>query len=202
MTPDRWRRIEELYHDALTREGAARAAFLAESCAGDAELRREVESLLAPDASGALATGGAAALATGSVGASLVGRRLGVYQIQTTLGSGGMGDVYRARDTRLGRDVAIKILPRVFTSDPDRVARFEREARLLAALKHPYIATIHGLEENDGVRALVMELVEGPTLADRIAQGARRKSACSRLRDCDRRSDGGAIRRSCASRWR
>ena len=101
----------------------------------------------------------------------LTGRRLGVYQVQERIGAGGMGEVYRARDTRLGRDVAIKILPAVFTSDSERLARFEREARVLAALNHPNIATIHGVEEGDGVPALVMELVDGETLAERIARG-------------------------------
>ena len=103
--------------------------------------------------------------------AVLTGRRLGVYHLQERIGAGGMGEVYRARDTRLGRDVAIKVLPAAFTADAERLARFEREARVLAALNHPNIATIHGVEESDGVHALVMELVEGPTLADRIAQG-------------------------------
>ncbi len=88
------------------------------------------------------------------------------------LGKGGMGEVYRARDTRLGRDVAVKVLPRAFTADPDRLARFEREARVLASLNHPHIGTIHGLEESEGVRALVLELVEGETLADRLHHGA------------------------------
>ena len=92
---------------------------------------------------------------------ALTGRRLGVYQLQARLGAGGMGEVYRARDTKLGRDVAIKVLPSRFANDPDRLARFAREARLLASLNHPHIATIYGLEEADGVRALVMELVEG-----------------------------------------
>ena len=101
----------------------------------------------------------------------LTGRRLGVYHVQERIGAGGMGEVYRARDTRLGRDVAIKILPAVFTSDPERLARFEREARVLASLNHPNIATIHGVEEGDGVQALVMELVDGETLAERIARG-------------------------------
>jgi len=100
----------------------------------------------------------------------LIGRRFGVYVIQSLVGTGGMGEVYRARDTRLGRDVAIKVLPRDFMADPERVARFEREARMLAALNHPHIATIHGIEESDGVLALVMELVEGETLADWIAR--------------------------------
>jgi serine/threonine protein kinase len=89
------------------------------------------------------------------------------------IGAGGMGEVYRATDVNLGRDVAIKVLPSFFATDPDRMARLAREARLLAALNHPHIATIHGLEEADGERALVMELVEGPTLAEKLAQGSR-----------------------------
>jgi serine/threonine protein kinase/Tol biopolymer transport system component len=99
---------------------------------------------------------------------ALTGRRLGVYQVQERIGAGGMGEVYQARDTRLGRDVAIKILPQIFTADPDRLARFEREARVLASLNHPNIGAIYGLEEADGVRALVLELVEGETLVERI----------------------------------
>ena len=98
------------------------------------------------------------------------GARLGPYEIVSALGAGGMGEVYRARDTKLGRDVAIKVLPASFTSDSERLARFEREARVLASLNHPHIAAIYGLEEADGVRALVLELVEGSTLADRMAQ--------------------------------
>jgi eukaryotic-like serine/threonine-protein kinase len=100
------------------------------------------------------------------------GARLGPYEIQAAIGAGGMGEVYRARDTRLKREVALKILPQSFASDPDRLARFQREAEVLASLNHPNIAAIHGLEEADGTRALVMELVEGETLADRIARGA------------------------------
>ena len=99
------------------------------------------------------------------------GTRLGPYEIQAAIGAGGMGEVYRARDTRLKRDVALKILPESFASDPDRMARFQREAEVLASLNHPQIAHIYGLEEADGTRALVMELVEGETLADRIARG-------------------------------
>jgi serine/threonine protein kinase/Tol biopolymer transport system component len=101
----------------------------------------------------------------------VTGTRLGPYEIVSLLGEGGMGQVYRAKDTRLKRDVALKILPDAFAADPDRVARFQREAELLATLNHPNIAAIYGLEQTDGVRALVLELVEGPTLADRIAQG-------------------------------
>src|SRR5262245_10388054 len=100
------------------------------------------------------------------------GTRLGGYEISTQIGSGGMGEVYRARDTSLGRDVAIKVLPDAFAHDAERLARFEREAKTLASLNHPNIAHVYGLEQTDGVRGLVMELVEGPTLGDRIAQGA------------------------------
>src|ERR671911_3148848 len=100
------------------------------------------------------------------------GSRLGPYEITSAIGAGGMGEVYRARDTRLNRDVAVKVLPELFASDPERLARFEREAQLLAALNHPHIAHIHGIEESGGTLALVMELVEGETLAERIARGA------------------------------
>ncbi len=100
------------------------------------------------------------------------GDRLGPYEVLSALGAGGMGEVYRARDTKLGREVAIKILPRLFTSDPERLVRFEREARMLAALNHPNIGAIYGLEDADGVRALVLELIEGETLADRIQRRA------------------------------
>src|ERR1700687_1725486 len=96
------------------------------------------------------------------------GTRLGPYEILAPLGAGGMGEVYRAKDTKLGRDVAIKVLPDSFAHDAERMARFEREAQVLASLNHPHIATIHGLEESNDIRALVMELVEGPTLAERI----------------------------------
>src|SRR6266516_1584297 len=100
------------------------------------------------------------------------GARLGSYEILSALGAGGMGEVYRARDTRLDRDVAIKILPEAFAADAERVARFQREAKVLASLNHPNIAIIHGLEHAAGAHALVMELVEGEDLAQRIARGA------------------------------
>jgi serine/threonine protein kinase len=100
------------------------------------------------------------------------GTRLGPYEVTTLLGVGGMGEVYRATDTNLKRQVAIKVLPASVAGDVERLARFQREAEVLAALNHPNIAHIHGLEKSDGTIALVMELLEGPTLADRIAQGA------------------------------
>src|ERR1700757_4540339 len=96
------------------------------------------------------------------------GARLGPYEVVALIGAGGMGEVYRARDTRLNRDVALKVLPEVFARDAQRMARFEREAKLLASLNHSNIAAIYGLEESGPTRALIMELVEGPTLADRI----------------------------------
>ena len=106
-----------------------------------------------------------------STAASLVGRQIGSHTILSLLGAGGMGEVYRARDTKLGRDVAIKVVADVFLSDAERLARFEREARVLATLNHPHIGAIYGVEEADGVRGLVLELVEGATLAERLALG-------------------------------
>ena len=101
----------------------------------------------------------------------MVGQTIGPYSIISKLGEGGMGEVYRATDSRLKRQVAVKTLPSAVAADPDRLARFQREAEVLASLNHPQIASIYGLEDADDVKALVMELVEGPTLADRIAQG-------------------------------
>src|SRR5262245_16726147 len=99
------------------------------------------------------------------------GARVGPYEILAAIGAGGMGEVYRARDARLDRDVAIKVLPAGFAADADRLARFEREARTLAALNHPNIAHIHGVEESNGVPAIVMELVGGENLSERLARG-------------------------------
>src|SRR5580700_1695583 len=98
----------------------------------------------------------------------LTGKRLGPYEILSSIGAGGMGEVYRAHDTKLRRDVAIKVLPEAFAHDPERLSRFQREAKMLAALNHPNIATIHGLEQSSGTSLLVMELVPGETLAERI----------------------------------
>jgi serine/threonine-protein kinase len=181
---DRWATVERLYHAALARPAGERAAFLAEACASDDPLRREVESLLAQPASAEdLLARGAVAAAAGLVSdagnSTLTGQRIGAYQVLAPIGAGGMGEVYRARDTRLGRDVAIKILPREFTSNPDRLARFEREARVLASLNHPHVGAIYGIEDQSAdaaagfsrpVHALVLELVEGETLAERIAR--------------------------------
>ena len=139
-------------------------------------LRDELESLLQfePHSSRFLEIP-ASVVANNSPGgpdaSQMIGHQFGPYRIVAPLGAGGMGEVYLARDTKLGRDVAIKILPSHFTADHERRARFAREARLLATLNHPYIGAIYGLEETDGVTALVLELVEGPTLADRLTRG-------------------------------
>jgi len=140
-------------------------------------LRREVEALLAADGeAGSLietpAYAVAAPLMVGGDAPTLLGKTIGHYQIISLLGKGGMGEVYRARDTKLGRDVAIKVLPDAFATDPDRLARFEREAKTLAPLNHPHIAAIYAVEKSGGILALVMELVEGEDLSQRIARGA------------------------------
>ena len=172
---ERRRRIDDLCDAALDREAGERAAFVAAACGPDEGLRREVEALLAhaPRAEGFLTTplGALAAQVLADSPPSLVGRKLGSCEILSLLGAGGMGEVYRARDTALGRDVAIKVVAAAFQADPDRLARFEREARVLATLNHPHIGAIYGLEEADGVRGLVLELVEGATLAERLASG-------------------------------
>ena len=100
-----------------------------------------------------------------------VGSRIAHYDVTALIGEGGMGQVWQATDTKLNRDVALKILPEAFATDPDRLARFQREAQVLASLNHPGIAAIYGIEEQDDTRALVLELVEGPTLAERISKG-------------------------------
>jgi serine/threonine protein kinase/Tol biopolymer transport system component len=181
MKEERWRRIEELYHAARLLNDSARASFLTAATEGDEELRREVESLLVSGASSPglldepLQVSGAAVRASDA--ASLSGRRIGTYSVHERIGAGGMGEVYRAHDSKLRRDVAFKVLAADLLGDheqqrQDHLRRFRQEAHALAALNHPNIAAIYGLEEADGVTALVMELVDGSTLADRIIQGA------------------------------
>src|SRR5829696_5270429 len=174
MTPERWTRIEELFHAARALPHDARLAFIADACPDDRAMQHEISVLLQDAASdagllGASGIMGAAQVAAGTTATAMVGRSLGGYSLQALLGAGGMGEVYRARDATLQREVAIKILPRAFTSDPAWLARFEREARMLAALNHPNICAIHGFEEADGIRFLILELVEGETIASKIA---------------------------------
>ena len=180
MAADRQRQITELCHAALERSASERPAFLQDACAGDDALRQEVESLLRYVDNGDRflerpAVEEVARLVSShpEPRADVSGRRLGVYQIEARIGAGGMGDVYRAHDTRLGRDVAIKILPHGFTADPGRQARFEREARVLAALNHPNIGAVYGFEEDrtesgETVRGIVLELIDGETLSERV----------------------------------
>ena len=175
MTPERWKEIESVYQAARIRPSGERVAFLADCCRDDESLRRDVESLLnEPESGGFLDTPARAEphIASEIAPAAMTGRTLGGYHLRALLGAGGMGEVYRARDAKLGRDVAIKILPRAMTSDPDRLARFEREARMLAALNHSNICAIYGLEEADGLRFLVLELVDGETLGQKLARVA------------------------------
>jgi Tol biopolymer transport system component len=169
MRPDRWREITGVFHAAIAHDTTARETFLNEACKHDPSLRAEVDVLVA------------AHLDAGSFGQHPLlaiprevmrlepGTRLGAFRIEALLGVGGMGEVYRALDTQLGRAVAIKVLPDSVARDPDRLARLEREARVLASLNHPHIAAIYGIEKADGVRALILELVEGETLADRLS---------------------------------
>ena len=185
MNATRRSEVERLYHAALERPAGERAAFLTAACAGNDDLRRDVESLLAdrgkaehfigaPDPRvdpGSSAVSKAARNPHDKQGRGrLVGRVLGVYQVVALIGAGGMGEVYRARDTKLNRDVALKILPAEFARDAERLARFKREAQVLASLNHSNIGAIYGFEESNGIQSLVLEIVEGPTLADRIAQ--------------------------------
>jgi serine/threonine-protein kinase len=175
MTPERWQRVKLLYDAASKLALGERAAFLADACKQDEGLRRDVQTLLdqpVDTASFFDFVGGPPPLAPigSDDSTSLIGRKLGAYQVEAILGHGGMGDVYRAHDTKLGRDVAIKVLPRAFTTDPARLSRFEQEARVVASLNHPHIAAIHGVEESDGIRGLVLELVEGDTLAERFSR--------------------------------
>jgi serine/threonine protein kinase len=182
---ERWRRVERVYLSAVGRKDVERSAVLDDLCQGDGGLRRDVESLLRvqPAAGSFLDTGAmavAAEIMRGELGADLIGQTLDGYTITGRLGAGGMGEVYRAHDSRLGRDVAIKVLPTEVADDPDRLSRFDREARALAALNHPNIATIHGIAQTaaatnagqaSSVRAIVLELVEGETLTERLARG-------------------------------
>ena len=176
MSDNRWQRIEDIFHRALELPPEARSAFLNEVCATDQSLRQEVESLLAHESEdgSTLRTSAMRERLLGSLlahesddGSTFVGpagdappQSIAHYRITAKLGEGGMGAVYRATDTKLGREVAIKVLPAAFAGDPDRMARFQREARVLASLNHPNIAAIYGVED----RALIMELVEGKDL--------------------------------------
>jgi eukaryotic-like serine/threonine-protein kinase len=178
---ERWLRVKEIFDSALARPSHERSDFVRHACRDDAGLWQEVESLLVAhaDAEGFAETPAIAALAhptahdgRDAAAALAPGVEFGPYRIVEPLDSGAMGEIYRARDGRLARDVAVKVLPAALSDDTERISRLEREARVLAALNHPHIATIHSLEVSNGVCALVMELIEGPTLAEHLASGA------------------------------
>lgn len=173
MTPERWKQIDQIFEAALELSVDKRSMFLEQACAGDDELRKEVETLLSSehqagssiDRSPKLIAANLVAQSKGKLsGALLTGR----YQILSPLGAGGMGEVYRAKDLRLGRDVAIKVLPETFAANPDALSRFEREAKAVAALSHPNILAIHDFGSDNGVSFAVMELLEGKTLRQHI----------------------------------
>src|SRR5688572_12302411 len=173
MTPERWQQTKELFHEALAYEPAQREEFLAAKCAGDAPLRTEVESLLSSleeDESFIEAP-------VGDLAAELLGthrptyepgHQIQNYKIERQIGSGGMGEVYLAEDTKLNRKVALKLLPPHFTVNPDRVRRFEREARAASALNHPNIVTIYEIGLSDTTHFIATEFVEGKTLRQLI----------------------------------
>ena len=175
MSSDRWEQINRLYNAAVEVEEKDRTTFLENACEGDQELRREVESLLGYDQQAQqLLDRPAMQMAAEKLSnepPSLVGRKLGPYQIQVVLGAGGMGEVYKAKDTRLNRTVAIKVLPRLLSERADVRQRFEREARAIASLNHPNICALYDIGRHDGVDFLVMEYLEGETLSKRLKKG-------------------------------
>ncbi len=208
MSDARWQQVKALFQATLERPPAERAAFLAAATGGDDALRREIESLLDSDGSAAGFTdrlpvrnvspmsGSPSAGFPRAIRSTLRTTfaptgNVGPYRITGLLGAGGMGEVFRAQDSTLKRDVALKMLPSAYAFDPDRLARFRREAHALAALNHPHIAAIYGLQESDGRQALVLELVEGVTLADRIRKGPVPLIEALTDRASDRRSTPG-----------
>ena len=176
MTPERWQLIKELFHSALEREPGRRDDFLAESCAADRSLRAQIESLIAAhEETGSFLNAPAYQVAAELLvddGAELAaGQSVGPYQIISLLSAGGMGEVYLAKDTRLGRQVALKLLPASFVKDADRLRRFEQEARTASTLNHPNICVIYEVgETDDGRHFIAMEYIEGVTLRHRLAQ--------------------------------
>jgi eukaryotic-like serine/threonine-protein kinase len=169
LTTERWRQVKEIFQAAVELPAAERETYLSGACEGDPSLRAEIESLIAAhEEPGSFLGDPAFDLAAESAVDALLGKTLGRYRILSLLGRGGMGEVYRAKDTTLGRDVAIKVLPSGFSIDRDRLRRFEQEARAASALNHPNIITIHEFGQEEGVHFIVSEFIEGETLRRRI----------------------------------
>src|SRR5215510_4245160 len=184
MTSERWQQIEDLFHSALEFAPDARPAFLDGVCHGDAELRRRIDALLvAHESAGSFIeeppmAGVLTAIASDSANdrshgpnQSLIGRQIGHYEIQSLLGTGGMGEVYLANDLNLDRLIAIKILPSQFTADAGQVRRFEREARAASALNNPNIITIHEIGQDEDFHFIATEFIEGQTLREQLSNG-------------------------------
>src|SRR5499426_3738138 len=176
MTPERWKKLDALFHEALELQGEARADHLAKVCGDDGRLREEAERLLAAheregDFIEAPIFAETAGPTADDLDQSPVGRRIGPYQVISQIARGGMGEVFLAEDTRLERKVALKILPAAFTQNPDRVRRFEHEAKAASSLNHPNILTIHEIGEADGAHYIVSEFVAGETLRERMRCG-------------------------------
>ena len=174
MTPERWQQIDRLFHAALERGPGERFAFLSQACSGDESLRIEIESLISAheqsgDFIGTPASDVATELLAGGYAGLMPGQMVGHYRIVSLLGAGGMGEVHLADDTRLGRKVALKLLPPHFTVNADRLRRFEREARAASALNHPNIITIHEIGQTDAAHFIVTEFIEGITMRQRMA---------------------------------
>lgn len=174
MTPERWQQINELYHSSLEREPFERAAFIAQACDGDEELRQEIESLLSSHEQADSfieqpVVGAVARLLITEQTDSMTGNEIGHYKILTRIGTGGMGEVYLAQDTKLGRQVAIKLLPDRFTLEADRVRRFQQEARSASALNHPNILTIYEIAEVENRPYIATEFIDGQTLRQIIS---------------------------------
>ena len=173
MTPERWQQVKEIFHGALERERALRPDFLARACGADAELRAEVESLISAhedDASFIDAPALGRGLLDEEPDVLRPGQEFGDYEVVGRIGRGGMGEVYLATERRLGREVALKLLPAAYTRDAERLRRFEQEARAASALNHPNIITIYGIGERDGAHFIATEFVAGETLRQRLAR--------------------------------
>ena len=210
IPPDDWARVRSVFEHALTVPESERSDYVAGACSGSAGMRQQVERMLASHAKATafLETPIAVSLADLTVATNLEGTQIGPYQLGARIGAGGMGEVYSARDTRLGRTVAIKVLPSHIANDPQARERFDREARAIAALNHPHICVLHdvgeatvpgdespsGDQEPVTVRYLVMELLEGETLADRLARGPLPLDEAMRLRRRSRRRSTGRTR--------